>query len=87
MAGLKGREEENWQETNDGIVVDGGNVEAGTGSFFGGILEFPPNIYIPEEHGMHEQKNSSEILVHLAFQCLLIMTGRFACLGEVGRLE
>ena len=36
---------------------------------------------------MHEQKNSSEIMIHLAFQCLLIMTGRFACLAEVGRLD
>ena len=36
---------------------------------------------------MHEQKNSSEIMVHLALQRLLIMTGRFACLGEVGRLD
>ena len=27
------------------IVEDGGNVEAGTGSFFGGIVEFPALLY------------------------------------------
>ena len=41
----------------------------------------------PLEHAMHQQKNSSEIMLHLAFWCFLIMTGRFACLGEVGRLD
>ena len=50
-----------------------------------------PLIFIPVvtplEHGMHQQKNSSEIMVHLAFQCLLIMKGRFACLDEVGMLD
>ena len=41
----------------------------------------------PLEHRMHQQKNSSEFMVHQAFRCLLIKKRRFACLVEVGMLD
>ena len=34
------------------------------------IIIFIPEVLTPLKHGMHERKNSSEIMVHLAFRCL-----------------
>ena len=50
------------------------------------LPSFIPEV-TPLEHGMHQQNNSSEIMVHLPFLCLLIMKGRLACLDEVGMLD
>ena len=47
--------------------------------------------YFPEvtplEHGMHQHKISSEKMVHLAFQGLLIIAEIIACLDDIGRLD